>query len=307
MSQNQTSYAVQYGSNRCITITPKGFSFKFYRIPYQLLLNGKHGVSLDNNYIVYLLEGKDPEGRDCLYVGTSSNGLSGRPTSHGDKNVDWKNCIVFTSFDPDLIHRGIIEYLEDRIRHIIDESKLYVNKTVVTVGTPSNPADKDFCERTLRIMLEAYDLCGIDLTPRYRSGLDSFLIDKPVTRIQQVPSASDFSSFGLPEEMNDWLRSAEAMMRELDPRIVTNIKSTYVNFKYGGVSKTVAYCYPSKRDRRIRVLFQGTPEWYKDHRVTMRSEHMHNGDCKAMFYITCAENLKYFRVFAETAIQKLAR
>ena len=39
--------------------------------------------------------------------------------------------------------------------------------------------------------------------------------------------------------------------------------------------------------------------------MTPRPENMHNGDCKAMFFITCDADLKYFRLFVEIAVQRL--
>ncbi|MBR6203665.1 MAG: hypothetical protein IKQ60_01135 [Candidatus Methanomethylophilaceae archaeon] len=302
-----TSFTVSYRQSRCIVVTPKGTSFRFYRIPYQLLESNKHGEKPDSDFVVYLLRGKDAEGSDCLYVGTSTNGIDSRPTSHGDKDVLWEDCIVFTSFDSTFLNDSKIRYIEDRLRRLIDGAGRFVNKTRSTTGKAANEDEKEECDRALPYILDVYDMMGTDLHPKSASGLGAFLMDETSQPERREAPISDYSRLKLPVEMEEWLKVAESSTKDLDPAIVANVTSTYVSFKYPGVSKTVAYCYPSKRDRRIRVLFQGAPEWYDDPKVTRRPDNMHNGDCKALFYISCSGDLKYYRLFAEIAVQRLGR
>ena len=75
----------------------------------------------------------------------------------------------------------------------------------------------------------------------------------------------------------------------------------YANYFCG---KIFAYWYPLKSQNKFRVLLRGTAEEYNDSGVTPRPENVHNGDCKVMFYVSCSDDLKYFRLFAEKAILK---
>ena len=75
-----------------------------------------------------------------------------------------------------------------------------------------------------------------------------------------------------------------------------------MNYKYP--NKTVAYFYPLRKENKIRVLLQGTADWYNDPRVNEWTGD-HNGLCKAVFYISCDDDLKYFRLFADIAVKKM--
>jgi hypothetical protein len=302
-----TSFTVTYRQSKCIEVKSNGTSYKFYRIPYSLLESGKHGIVPDSKFVVYLLKGKDKENRDCLYVGTSTNGIENRPTSHGDKKVAWETCIIFTSFDPTFLNDSKIRYIEDRLRCAIDETKEYINTTKSTSGKGTNDYDNEDCDKAMPYILEVYDLMGINIMPKRKVELGDFLVDKPIGSVMTAGKGTDYSQLKLTDEMKDWFKTAESIVKELDPQIIPNVTSTYANFKYPGVSKTVAYFYPNKREGKVRVLLQGTPDWYNDPKVTPRPENMHNGDCKAMFFITCDADLKYFRLFAEIAVQRLGK
>lgn len=294
-----TSFTVNYQRNRLIEIKPNLYNFIFYRIPYNLLISNK--VDLDLGFIVYLLSGKNAEGKDCLYVGTSTDGIKNRPTSHEDKNVDWKSCIVFTSNSNNFLNDSKIRYIEDRLRRMIDKTEIYINTTKSTSGKTVNKEEKEECETAIPYLLEIYDLCGINLTPKYSSDLDKYNTEKDT--VPDSAKNSDFSQLNINSEMENWLREAEIIINQLDPELKTNVTKSYVSFKYNGISKTIAYCYPNKRENTIRILFQGTADWYSDPKIVPRPENMHNGDCKAMFFITDGNDLKYFRLFAETAIK----
>ena len=150
-------------------------------------------------------------------------------------------------------------------------------------------------------------MMGYDLTPKYKADLRDYMNDKPQTKEDAAFITADYSALKLPIEMEEWLKAAESAVRNLDPRLKANVTSQYASYKYDKVSKTIAYCYPKRREKTILVLLQGTPDWYDSPKVTERPENMHNGDCKARFFITCSDDLKYFRLFAEIAIQKLKK
>lgn len=302
------NYDVKYQKGSYVEISSVLNNYKFYRVPYSLLESKKHGIVTDCNFIVYLLIGKDSkDGRDSLYVGTSTDGIDGRPTSHEKKESVWSDCIIFTGANDKLLNNSRILYLEDRLRHLIDDTKRYKNETIVTTGKAANKDEKALCESILPSILEVYYILGVDLTPKYKTDLRDYVEKKTEQKEDYPIVATDYSSLKLPSEMEDWLKAAESAVIGLDPKLKANVTSQYASYKYDKVSKTVAYCYPNRREKTIRVLFQGTPDWYNDKRVTDRPENMHNGDCKAMFFIKCADDLKYFRLFAEIAIQKLRK
>ncbi len=101
--------------------------------------------------------------------------------------------------------------------------------------------------------------------------------------------------------MTKWLKIAESIALEIDSSIKSDVTKQYANYSCG---KIFAYWYPLKSQNKFRVLLRGTAEEYNDPRVTPRPENVHNGDCKAMFYVSCSDDLKYFRLFAEMAILK---
>lgn len=298
-----TSFTVTYRQSKCIEVKSNGTSYKFYRIPYSLLESGKHGIVPDSDFVVYLLKGKNKENRDCLYVGTSANGIENRPTSHGDKKVAWETCIVFTSFDPTFLNDSKIRYIEDKLRYAIDKRKEYVNTTKSTSGKGTNDNDNEDCDKALPYIFEVYDLMGIDILPKRKIELGDFDIDKTVVNVMPSGKKTDYSKYKLNSEMLEWYEEAERICKQLDHELFANVKaSTYVSYKYP--NKTVAYCYPLQRENKIRVILQGTPDWYNDPKVT-KWPGGHHGVCKSLFYIKSEEDLKYFRLFVEIAIKKM--
>lgn len=299
-----TVYKVECKQNGCIVVSKNLSTFRFYRIPYRLLETRKHGIDPPNKFIVYLLSGKTASYPHVLYVGTSYRGIDDRPTAHEDRiyekePIEWESCIIFTTTD-DFFNDTTIRYLENSIRGYIDDSRKYKSSTNYTSGGGANNSDKEACDTFLPTVLEIYSMLGIDLTSGYKFTLNSFIEEKE-GKITTPEPKTDYSSLNLPLEMTEWLRAAESIALEIDSSIKSDVTKQYANYSCG---KIFAYWYPLKSQNKFRVLLRGTAEEYNDPRVTPRPENVHNGDCKAMFYVSCSDDLKYFRLFAEKAILK---
>ena len=74
---------------RSIEMSRANSSTLVYRIPYQNLSSKDEIFTIENQFIVYILYGKNDAGRDVIYVGKSKNGLKNRPTSHENKYSKW--------------------------------------------------------------------------------------------------------------------------------------------------------------------------------------------------------------------------
>ena len=77
------------------------------------------------SFVVYILLGKNNNGKDVIYVGKSKNGLKNRPTAHEDKYPNWTVCYILTQFkERTFFNDGSIQYLED-------EEKRYVMQKIL--------------------------------------------------------------------------------------------------------------------------------------------------------------------------------
>lgn len=297
-----TNYTVKY-SKKCITLTPNGKSYRFYRIPYSLLEHNTHGITPDNDFIVYLLVGKDPQNNDCLYVGTATDGIKTRPTQHTKKGAIWHECIVFTSFDASFLNDSSNRYIEDCIRHIINENSQYINKTELTSPKFANNFDKEDCDEAVPYILEVYDMLGVHLKTRSKTDISRF-IEKEYAPSVNV-SKMDIVSLNLPSDMALWYGEIQSTFSKIDASIKPNIPKSkqYVSFQYVGHSRTVAYCYHYPSKRKIQVRFYGNYDQFNDPRVFKPLKDTHNGDCKAFFDIISDDDLKYLPVFAQKAFE----
>ena len=179
-------------------------------MPYALLETRKHGISTDCNFIVYLLIGKDANtGKDSLYVGTSTDGIDGRPTSHEKKESVWTDCIFFTGSNDKLLNNSKILYLEDRLRHLIDDTKRYKNETKSTTGKAANKDEKALCDSILPSILEVYDILGVDLNPKQKTDLLQFVPASNSINGTSSADSVDYSKLKLNAEMIGWFTEAE--------------------------------------------------------------------------------------------------
>lgn len=305
MTRMDTYYEIEHKENGVLKITASGDSYTIFRIPYNLLQSKNHGVNLTveqrSDFIVYLLSGKTKDGENALYVGTSTTGIDKRPVEHEDKGIAWDQCIIFTAEEKDLSESTIL-HIEDRIRKLIDGcSKRYVNVTRQTKGRSANKKQQDLADRKfIPAIIEVYDILGFDLHPVRKTDLRSFIETESEEVIPQVIKGN-YDNLKLTGEMKEWLAIADSIVLKIDPGVITKVKKVYATHSYG---KVFAYWYPLVRENKFRVLLRGTAQDYDDPRVIPREEKVHNGDCKAVFYVTCENDLKCYGKFVKIAMQK---
>ena len=289
-------YKIEYISDGTLKVTKPGSTALFYRTTYERLITKTHGIDPKHRYIVYLLIGKKEDNRDALYVGKSTGGVNGRPRQHeDDKKTEWQYCIIFTSSDGEA-GDGVIQTIENDVKTAIGQfPNRYFCDTSVSSANAGNRSDKEIAKTFMPAIMDVYDILGVHL--KSTTDLDHFVHDNPGF----VTDSSDYSGFNLPKNMIDWFRNMESITKKLDKKSETIVKKTYVAIKHNDL--TVAYCYPIKSQNTIRIYFRGTADMFSDPRITERPEKVHNGDCKAMFYIWDDDDLRYFELFLKTAME----
>lgn len=92
---------------------------------------------------VYLLFGKDDEGKDLVYIGEAESILK-RLTQHLNQKDFWNETIVFISKDENL-NKAHIKYLENRLHDIAKSAKRYEVENSIT-PTQSQISESDRAE-----------------------------------------------------------------------------------------------------------------------------------------------------------------
>ena len=156
-------YTIRY-SGHSVEMSKPSSTVLVYKIPYRDLKLKNYGFEIPNQFIVYILFGKNSAGKDVVYVGKSKNGLANRPTSHSDKYESWSTCFVLTQFkERTFFNDGTIQYLEDKLNKCINRLHTYQNTTEMTATGTANKSDEEDCDDYLE---EAYDMLfilGLDL------------------------------------------------------------------------------------------------------------------------------------------------
>ena len=192
-------------------------SILLYRFPYQNLASGqKDTFEIKNNFIVYILIGKNENGEDVIYVGKSKNGLKNRPTAHNDKFGAWSHCYVLTEkSEHSYFSDGTIQYIENQINKTIDDLGRFVNTTHKTTPDTINQKEKDDCEEFLKIAYDMFDILGLDLITR-KSDDDEISIGEENTEIH-VPNGKYYFS----QKLKRWKgRQANAVMQVVDGKFI---------------------------------------------------------------------------------------
>lgn len=171
-------YIIKLNNKHCIEISKPINTILVYKIPYNNIKAKDHNVEISNRFIVYILFGKNSNGKDIIYVGKSKNGIDHRPTAHEDKYDSWTDCYVLTDIkERTILNDGTIQYLEDKICNRINDIKQYINTTVQTTPGTANHSDMEDCEEYLQ---EAYDMLyalGLDLITPSSTGWVSYQSD----------------------------------------------------------------------------------------------------------------------------------
>lgn len=92
---------------------------------------------------VYLLFGKDEEGKDLVYIGEAESILK-RLSQHLNQKDFWNETIVFISKD-DNLNKAHIKYLENRLHDIAQSAKRYKVQNSIT-PTQSSISESDRAE-----------------------------------------------------------------------------------------------------------------------------------------------------------------
>ena len=156
-------FIIKY-SEHSVEMTKPNSTIIVYKIPYENIEKKKIGVMIANQFIVYILYGKNPHGKDMIYVGKSKNGITHRPTAHKSKYNHWTTCFVLTQFkERTFFNDGTIQYLEDSLNKRIDEIGTYHNTTLSTTSGTANMDDEEDCEVYLRETYIMLEILGLDL------------------------------------------------------------------------------------------------------------------------------------------------
>ena len=106
--------------DRIIEISQPSSTTLVYRLPFEKV-GKKTADIIQNNFIVYILFGRNAKGKDVVYVGKSKNNIISRPRQHKDKFSDWTDCYVLTQFkERTFLNDGTIQYLENQISTKVD-------------------------------------------------------------------------------------------------------------------------------------------------------------------------------------------
>jgi len=90
---------------------------------------------------VYLLFGKDEEGKDLVYIGEAESILK-RLTQHLNQKDFWNETIVFISKD-DNLNKAHIKYLENRLHEIAQSAKRYkVQNSIIPTQSSISESDR---------------------------------------------------------------------------------------------------------------------------------------------------------------------
>lgn len=120
------------------------WSGKAYKIP-----RNKVKDCTDRNDLVstgvYLLFGKDDEGKDLVYIGEAESILK-RLTQHLNQKDFWNETIVFISKDENL-NKAHIKYLENRLHDIAQSAKRYkIENSIIPTQSSLSESDKEEME-----------------------------------------------------------------------------------------------------------------------------------------------------------------
>lgn len=216
-------YIIKLNDVNCIEIAKPNSSILVYKIPYNVLKNKTHDLMFSNRFIVYILYGVNEEGRDCVYVGKSKNGIDNRPTSHEHKFPNWTYCYVLTQFqERTFFNDGTIQYLEDKIRKKVDETGAYINKTEVTISNTANASDEEDCDDYLEEAYQMLYVIGLDLKREATSVCNC-------SNNEQKPVLSKKDN-SLSSEIMPLFHKFEEFMCEKFPELEAVKKAYYVNY-----------------------------------------------------------------------------
>lgn len=189
-------YTIRY-SGYSVEMSKPSSTVLVYKIPYRDLKLKNYGFDIPNQFIVYILFGKNDEGKDVVYVGKSKNGLASRPTSHNDKYDKWSTCFVLTQFkERTFFNDGTIQYLEDKLNKHINNLGTFQNTTEMTATGTANKSDEEDCDEYLKEAFDMLYILGLDL---YTTGI--IADEVPVEVIDVDKDEKNQDMIGIPDGM----------------------------------------------------------------------------------------------------------
>ena len=135
-------FLIDGDSNGRMSCELSNWSGKAYKIPRIKIKDCADREDLTKTG-VYLLLGKDEEGKDMVYVGEAENILK-RLNQHLTQKDYWNESIVFLSKDNNL-NKAHIKYLENRLHEIAKSVNRYKVENSVT-PTQSSISESDIAE-----------------------------------------------------------------------------------------------------------------------------------------------------------------
>lgn len=160
-------------NGRAVEMSKPNSTILLYKLPYDALKKNDPGFIISNHFIVYILLGRNKEGKDSVYVGKSKNSIKLRPTSHEDKDASWSYCFVLTQFkERSFFNDGTIQYLENSLNQRINEVKRFYNTTKTTNSDTANDDDQSNCDDYLDEIYPMLDVLGLDLISGSETELD---------------------------------------------------------------------------------------------------------------------------------------
>lgn len=185
----EKNYKIKF-SGRSVELSRGNSTTLAYRIPYQTLVDDELPLKIDNNFIVYILVGREKDNdREIAYVGKSKNGLKNRPKSHDDKCSNWQYCYVLTQFmERTFFNDGTIQHIENELSKVIGSLNRFHNTTLQTSSDTANPSDKEYCKEYLDEALEMLFILGLDLyTNTAKDDVDEDSEDSYIVDIKNIP------------------------------------------------------------------------------------------------------------------------
>lgn len=176
-------------NNNSVEMSRPNSTMLIYKIPYKDIEARKLGFLIPNPFIVYILFGKNPHGKDKIYVGKSKNGITYRPVAHTDKYDHWTTCYVLTQFkERTFFNDGTIQYLEDTLNHRINEIDMYCNTTINTTSGTANKDDEEYCDDYLAEAYKMLNILGLDLiTNSEEANADEDMDDSHLSDRERIP------------------------------------------------------------------------------------------------------------------------
>ena len=185
----EKNYKIKF-SGRSVELSRGNSTTLAYRIPYQTIIDDELPLTIDNNFIVYILVGKEKgNDKEIAYVGKSKNGIKHRPKAHDDKCNNWQYCYVLTQFkERTFFNDGTIQHIENELSKVIGSLNRFYNTTQQTSRDTANPSDKEYCKEYLDEALEMLFILGLDLfTNSTKDDVDEDDEESNIIDINNIP------------------------------------------------------------------------------------------------------------------------